>query len=78
MAHLTGCGLCAGQEDAALARLKEHLSWRVRWERETCAGCYQTRGEDTPMLTCKRGARTRRYTRALYLRADVFAGKLLS
>ena len=49
LAHLT---FYAGQEDAALAHLKEHLSWRVQRERDTCAGCGQTRGEDTPMLTC--------------------------
>jgi tetratricopeptide (TPR) repeat protein len=49
LAHLT---FDAGQEDAALADLKEHLSWRVQRGRDTCAGCGQTRGEDTPMLTC--------------------------
>ena len=32
----------ARQEDAALAHLKEHLSWRVQWGRDTCAGCGQT------------------------------------
>jgi hypothetical protein len=42
----------AGQEDAALAHLKEHLSWHVERGRGTCAGSRQTRGEDTPMLTC--------------------------
>jgi hypothetical protein len=36
LAHLT---FYAGQEDAALARLKEHLSWRVQRGRDTCAGC---------------------------------------
>jgi hypothetical protein len=35
-----------------LAHLKEHLSWRVQWGSDTCAGCGQTRGEDMPMLTC--------------------------
>jgi len=49
LAHLT---FYAGQEDAALAHFKEHLSWCVQRGRETCAGCGQTRGEDTPMLTC--------------------------
>jgi len=38
----------ADQEDAALAHLKEHLSWVVQGGRDTCAGCGQTRGEDTP------------------------------
>ena len=47
LAHLT---FDAGQEDAALAHLKEHLSWRVQRGRDTCAWCRQTRGEDTPML----------------------------
>jgi hypothetical protein len=42
----------AGQEGAALAHLKEHLSWRVQRRRYVCGGCGQTRGEDTPMLTC--------------------------
>jgi hypothetical protein len=42
----------AGQEDAALAHLKEHLSWRVQRGRDTCAG------------VGKRRARTRRCSRA--------------
>jgi len=41
----------AGQEDAALAHLKEHLSCPVQRGRDTCDGCAQTRGDDTPMLT---------------------------
>jgi hypothetical protein len=49
LAHLT---FYAGQKDASLAHLKEHLSCRVQRGRDTCAGCGQTRGEDTPMLTC--------------------------
>jgi hypothetical protein len=49
LAHLT---FDAGQEDAALPHLKEHLSWRVQRGRDTCGGCDQTRGEDAPMLTC--------------------------
>jgi len=53
----------AGQEDAALAHLKEHLSWRVQRGRATCAGCGQTRGEDTPMLTCS-GCRVARFCSA--------------
>ena len=55
--------LDAGQEDAALAHLKEHLSWRVQRERDTCAGCGQTRGEDTPMLTIS-GCIVARFCRA--------------
>jgi len=60
LAHLT---FYAGQEDAALAHLKEHLSWRVQRGRDTCAGCGQTRGEDTPMLTCS-GCRVARFCSA--------------
>jgi hypothetical protein len=57
LAHLT---FYAGQDDAALAHLKEHLSWRVQRGRDTCAGGGQTRGEDTPMLTCS-GCRVSRF-----------------
>jgi len=60
LAHLT---FYAGQEDAALAHLKEHLSWRVQRGRDTYAGCGQTRGKDTPMLTCS-GCRVARFCSA--------------
>jgi tetratricopeptide (TPR) repeat protein len=60
LAHLT---FYADQEDAALAHLKEHLSWRVQRGRDTCGGCGQTRGEDTPMLTCS-GCRVARFCSA--------------
>ena len=60
LAHLT---FCAGQEDAALAHLKDYLSWRVQWGRDKCHGCGQTRGEDTPMLTCS-GYRVARFCSA--------------
>jgi hypothetical protein len=60
LAHLT---FYAVQEDAALAHLKKHLSWRVQRGRDTCAGCLQTRGEDTPMLTCS-GCRVARFCSA--------------
>jgi tetratricopeptide (TPR) repeat protein len=60
LAHLT---FYAGQEDAALAHLKEHLSKVVQGGRDTCAGCWQTRGEDTPMLTCS-GCRVARFCSA--------------
>jgi hypothetical protein len=49
--------------NAALAHLKEHLSWRVQRGRHTCGGCEQTRGEDTPMLTCS-GCRVARFCSA--------------
>ena len=50
--HLVRLIFYAGQEDAALAHLKEHLSWHVQRGRDTCAGRGQTRGEDMPMLSC--------------------------
>jgi tetratricopeptide (TPR) repeat protein len=60
LAHLT---FDSGQEDVALSHLKEHLSWQVQQGRDTCAGCWQTRGEDTPMLTCS-GCRVARFCSA--------------
>jgi hypothetical protein len=60
LAHLT---FYAGQEDAALAHLKEHLSWSEQRGCDTCAGCGQTRGEDTPILTCS-GCRVARFCSA--------------
>jgi len=61
--HLAHLVFYAGQEDAALAHLKEHLSWRVQRGRVICAGCGQMRGEDTPMLTCS-GCRVARFCSA--------------
>jgi tetratricopeptide (TPR) repeat protein len=60
LAHLTF--LNAGQQDA-LAHLKEHLSCLVQGGRNLCLGCWQTRGEDTPMLTCS-GCRVARFCSA--------------
>jgi hypothetical protein len=68
LAHLTRFD--AGQEDAALAHLKEHLSWRVQRGRDICAGCGQTRGEGTPMLTCS-GCRVARYCEVLQRYCEV-------
>jgi hypothetical protein len=50
--HLAHLAFDAGLEDRAQALLKTHLSWLVRWGRNISAGCYQTRGDHTPMLTC--------------------------
>jgi hypothetical protein len=55
LAHLTYFD--AGQQDAALAHLKEHLSCLVQGGHNLCLGCWQTRGEDTPTLTCRGGTR---------------------
>jgi len=61
--HLAHLNFDAGQEDAALAHLTEHLSWQVQRGRDTCAVCGQTRGEETPMLTCS-GCRVARFCSA--------------
>ena len=50
--HLVHLSFDAGQEDASLAYLKEHISWRVQLGHYLCAGCGQSRGEVTLMLTC--------------------------
>jgi hypothetical protein len=68
LAHLTfdaGLGLEHAElaQPAALAHLANHLSWLVQHGRETCAGCGQTRGEDTPMLMCN-GCRVARFCSA--------------
>jgi hypothetical protein len=61
--HLAHLAFDAGQEDAALAHLNEHRSWPVQRGRDNCAGCGQTRGENTPMLTCS-GCRVARFCSA--------------
>ena len=61
--HLAHLYFDAGQQDAALAHLKAHLTWRVQAGRGTCDGCGQTRVEDTPMLTCG-GCRVARFCSA--------------
>jgi hypothetical protein len=58
--HLTHLAFYAGQEDAVMAHLKEHLSWRMQRGRDTCDWCGQTLGEDTPMLS---GCRVARFCR---------------
>ena len=61
--HLAHLAFTAGEEDTALARLKEHLSWCVQDGRDTCAGCGQVRGVETQMLTCG-GCRVARFCSA--------------
>ena len=51
------------EHNTALLYLKKHLSWYVERGRGTCAGSGQTRGEDTPMLTCS-GCRVARFCSA--------------
>ena len=61
--HLAHLLADAGQVDAALEHLRQHLSWRVQLARHICAACGQTRGEDKPMLTCS-GCRVARFCSA--------------
>ena len=77
--HLAHLNFDAGQEDAALAHLKEHLSLRVQRGRDTCAGCGQARGEDTPMLTCS-GCRLARFCSADHQNSEkaVLGGNLIT
>ena len=58
LAHLT---FIAGQEDAALAHLKENLSRRVQRGRDTCASLGEWANK--PMLTCS-GCRVARFCSA--------------
>ena len=58
--HLAHLAYDAGQEDTALAHLKDYLSWHVATGRDCCDGCLQKRGEDAPMLTCS-GCRVARF-----------------
>ena len=73
----------AWEHNTALLHLKRHLSWHVERGRGTCAGCAQTRGEDTPMLTCS-GCRVARVCSADHQKmaskkatvgGDCFAGR---
>jgi hypothetical protein len=61
--HLAQLTFDSGEEDTALAYLKEHLSRLVQRGRDTCAGCGQLRCEGTPMLTCS-GCRVARFCSA--------------
>jgi tetratricopeptide (TPR) repeat protein len=61
--HLAHLAFDAGQEDTALAHLKDYLSWCVERGRDWCAGCQQKRGEDAQMLTCG-GCRVARFCNA--------------
>ena len=69
--HLAHLAFDAGLENRALALLKTHLSrcMQRQWARNTCAGCYQTRGDHTPMLTCS-GCRVARFCNADHQKMD--------
>tara|TARA_X000000368_G_scaffold404804_1_gene381277 strand:+ start:1529 stop:2728 length:1200 start_codon:yes stop_codon:yes gene_type:complete len=50
--HLAYLAFDAGQEEKALAYLHDYLHNCVENARNRCHGCWKTRGEDAPMLTC--------------------------
>ena len=62
--HQAHLAFDVGQEEKALAHLKEFLTWRVEHGRTFCDGCGQKRCEDTaPMLTCN-GCKVARFCNA--------------
>jgi hypothetical protein len=79
--HLAHLAADAGQEDEALAHLKEHLSCRVQWGRYMCIYCGQTRGEHTQMLACS-SCRVARFCSAdhqkMASKKDALGGSLLT
>ena len=58
--HLAYLAFDAGQEEKALAYLHDYLHNCVETGRKRCHGCWKTRSEDAPMLTCG-GCRVARF-----------------
>jgi tetratricopeptide (TPR) repeat protein len=53
--HLACVAMFKGNEDEAVKLLSQHLQWWVGFIGPCrCAGCFQVRGEDAPMLSCDR------------------------
>ena len=53
--HLACVAVFKGNEDEAVKLLSQHLQWWVGFIGPCrCAGCFQVRGEDAPMLSCDR------------------------
>ena len=51
--HLAYVVMMKGDEDEAVERLSQHLQgWLDKVGPRLCAGCFQVRGEDAPMLRC--------------------------
>ena len=51
--HLAYVAMLKGDEDEAVELLSQHLQgWVDDVGRRRCAGCWQVRGEDAPMLRC--------------------------
>jgi tetratricopeptide (TPR) repeat protein len=50
--NLSCLAFFTSQEADALKHLHAHLDLCVKDARDSCAGCWQCRGEDAPMLTC--------------------------
>ena len=52
--HLACVVMMKGDEDGAVELLSQHLQgWLDDVGSHRCAGCFQVRGEDAPMLSCK-------------------------
>ena len=52
--HLAYVVIMKGDEDEAVELLGQHLKvWLDDFGSHSCAGCFQVRGEDAPMLSCK-------------------------
>ena len=70
--HLACVVMMKGDEDGAVELLSQHLQgWVDDVGPHRCAGCFQVRGEDAPMLSCK-GCRV---ARCVYAATPVLCGR---
>ena len=69
--HLACVAMMKGDEDEAVELLTQHLQGLVDVGPKICAGCFQVRGEDAPMLTCQ-GCRV---ARCVYAATPVLCGR---
>ena len=69
--HLAYVAMMKGDEDEAVELLSQHLQmWVDDVGPHRCAGCFQVRGEDAPMLSCD-GCRV---VRCVYAATPVLCG----
>ena len=70
--HLAYVAMMKGDEDEAVELLSQHLQgWVDNFGSHRCAGCWQVRGEDAPMLSCKEC----RVARCVYAATPVLCGR---
>ena len=70
--HLAYVAMMKGDEDEALELLSQHLQgWVDYVGPHRCTGCFQMRGEDAPMLSCKEC----RVARCVYAATPVLCGR---